>query len=120
MGPQNPKPFQNRTRNIWLSEVAVIMVNVIMAAREKDISWEDANKTLYQWFDKIDRQVDLNEDDIESGLWACNLLDEKNKFIHYIPGKTFKRFLRDLLSKGELYDRLRNYFTFKRKREKNV
>lgn len=93
----------------WISalDLVVILDNIFRAAQDKDIGFEDPRETLDSFVFRMNKALRLYTEDIESGLWSCNLLDEKGKFRHP-KGWTFDQFLERIL-RGDKFNKDYNY-----------
>lgn len=100
-----------RWRSVKLLDVATLLLNVHMAAKDDEVGFEDANETLTSFTSKMSRSVALDPTLIESALWAANLLDEKGKFVSP-SGETFEAFVKRLLGSDSFH---RIYNTIERK-----
>lgn len=102
---------QNSTdkRMRWISalDLVVILDNVYRASLEKDIGFEDPRETLQSFLLRMNRNFRMYTEDVESGLWSCNLLSEKGKFRHP-RGWTFDQFLERML-RGDKFNKAYNY-----------
>lgn len=97
-------------RAVNLFQAAVILSNLAIARKDKDVGFEDADRTYDEVIDAFTRggTVSVKQEVLESALWACNLLDERGKFFHP-SGKSFDRFLKLLLSRQERFNRDLNF-----------
>lgn len=93
----------------WISalDLVVILDNVYQAAKEKDIGFEDSRETLSLFLFRMNRLIRLYTEDVESGLWSCNLLNEKGKFRHP-RGWSFDEFLSRVL-RGDTFNKDYNF-----------
>lgn len=96
-----------RKRLISILDLVIILDNIYRAAKHKDIGFEDPRETMTSFIFRMDRKVSLYTEDIESGLWSCNLLNEKGKFRHP-KDWTFEKFLEKMLS-GDKFNKDYNY-----------
>jgi len=92
-------------------DVAVLLVNVLMAARDGTIGFEDADRTIEGLVKHMNRSEWFLTPCIESALWSCNLLDEKESFWHYDESRTFKSFVNKFLRKKEKFNYTYNFIT---------
>lgn len=99
---------------ISVTDFAILLYNVFKGSQFYSIGFEDAQHTLDSYIKRFYfHQVKLKVSDIESALWSCNLLDEKNEFWHPRK-KTFKSFCNEILNDSE-FDLRYNYIKDKEK-----
>lgn len=94
-------------RWIHILDLVIILDNVWQASKDRDIGFEDPREMLHNFLFRMNKQTRLYTEDIESGLWSCNLLNEKGKFRHP-RGWTFDQFLIRLL-RGDTFNKQYNY-----------
>ncbi len=104
--PYDPEP----KRAISLLQAAVLLGNLELAKRNPDVGFEDADRTYEEVFKTFadGKYVMVSTDILESALWACNLLNEQEKFFHP-SGRTFDNFLGLLINRDETFDKEMNY-----------
>lgn len=97
-------------RTISLLQAVVLLTNLALARRDKNVGFEDADRTYEEVVDALHqgRSITIKQDILESALWACNLLDEQGKFFHP-ASKRFDIFVRFLLSSNEKFNKDLNY-----------
>jgi hypothetical protein len=97
------------TRIRWISvlELVVILDNVYEASKDKNIGFEDPRETLFSFLFRMNRAIRMYTEDLESGLWSCNLLAEKGKFRHP-KGWSFDEFVSKML-RGDTFNKDYNY-----------
>lgn len=100
-----------RWRNMKLLHMAVMIYHVQKAARDPEVGFLDADRTLAEMKKRLNRLIFLDPRVIESALWACNLLNEKGKF-EGIGGMSFDEWLADCLPHGE-FDKTYNLIKWK-------
>lgn len=107
----NPKTKSKKWHKARLFDLMVLIANVWMANEDQNIGFEDADQTINELTQKMNYEVWTKMEDIESALWACNLLDEKGKFWH--PRKYgFEEFVKVLLG-HRTFNRVYNLVDFK-------
>ncbi len=97
---------EDRFLNITALDAAVLLMHVMDGLADKDVGFEDADKTYEQVRNSLNRTFMLSKETIESALWACNLLNEKGKFKHP-DGMSFEGFVSKMAPKKR-FDVLRN------------
>jgi hypothetical protein len=85
-------------RHVKLLDIATLLLNIHMAAKDEDVGFEDAQNTLSSITARLNKMVLLDPALIESGLWSGNLLNEKGRFVSP-TGETFDEFVRRLLGR---------------------
>lgn len=94
-------------RSVRLLELAVLLYNAHIAARDDDIGFEDANDTLDNITRRFNKWIFVDPALVDSLLWACNLLNEKKQFVHP-RGLTFEQFIEKILKGRGKYDTFYN------------
>jgi hypothetical protein len=90
-------------RKIYIFDLAVLVFNLIVAARDSNIGYEDPDRTVDRLEKVVNKLASIKQHDLECLLYSSNLLDEKGKFFH--PKKTkFKTFVQSILDKNERFD----------------
>lgn len=89
-----------KLRYLKLSELGILLTNVMRAAEHPDIGFEHADFLLDQFLKAIDKIVKVKEDHLQACLWSANLLNEKGKWWHP-TGKDFSFFVNDLLANDD-------------------
>ena len=97
---------EDRFINITALDAAILLTHVIKGMADKDVGFEDADKTYEQIRYSLNRDFMLNVDVVESALWSCNLLNERDSFSHP-EGLTFDEFVNKMAPKKR-FDHLRN------------
>lgn len=82
-----------------MSELAILLGNVVMAAQNPDIGFEDTEMLLDRFLQILDKFTKVKDAHLERCLWACNLLDEKGLFWHP-SGKSFDEFVSEVIQDG--------------------
>lgn len=88
-------------------ELAVLLYNAHIAAADAEIGFEDANDTLENITRRLNKWIMVDPAYVESALWACNMLNEKNKFSHP-RGLTFEQFVEKILKGRGKFDTFYN------------
>lgn len=102
-----PPGFLNKPKSkIKMSDIAVLLFNVKRGAQLEAVGFEDANRTIESLIRQLNRAMWVDRSILESCLWSCNLLNEKNKFWHPTD-KSFDDFLKDLIGNVN-FDRFYN------------
>lgn len=101
-----------------LSDISTLLYNLAKASKDKDIGFEDSDRSYTQLKVQLSRIVDVPIELVESALWASTLLDESGKFEHP-EDKNYERFLGDLLAKTP-YRFSKSYNTLERKHGKQT
>jgi len=90
-------------------DVAVLLVNMMQAAEEDDIGFEDCKRTLNEVARYWSKPTYWERASLESSLWSCNLRSEKGRFWH--PYKlTFDQWMNKLGLKKE-FNKKYNFLT---------
>ena len=98
-----PKKYSHLTRldgathPVRLRDVVTLLHNLMAGALDEDVGHEDADKTIDDIVSPLNRKTPVTLAAIESCLWSCNMLDEKQKFWDS-NGRTFDQFVKDVLS----------------------
>jgi hypothetical protein len=82
---------------ITVLDLTILLYNVWLAGQDEHIGFEDPKQTLETFLTKLNRPLKLTIEDLESALWSCNLLAEKEKFWHP-QRKTCDQFMKLMLS----------------------
>lgn len=98
-------------RAVRLLELATLLSALHQASNDPDVGFEDAQRTLDQITRFLNKKVYLPPDLIECGLWACNLLSERDRF-RDAKGRSFEQFLKELLPNAN-FDRFYNTVEWK-------
>lgn len=101
---------------LYAGDIAPLFYNLARARYDPEVGFEDAVKTYPKLLASLDFQVSFNIADIESALWASNMLHEQKKFLHP-EGLTFKNYLIQLLQ-GSGYKFNSDYNTLERRYDK--
>lgn len=89
--------------NITLLDACVLIHNVAEGAKNKDVGFEDADRTLEQMLRALraNRVFTVKQDVLESALWSCNLMSQRRKF--WTPdGREFREFTREVIGDPRL------------------
>jgi hypothetical protein len=105
------KPPTPKRKPLKLFELAIIMMNVHLGAKDPEVGFEDADRTLEQLILSLNRIVPVDIALLESGLWSCNLLNERQRFWHP-EGKSFDEFLSQLMG-SDKFNKYYNLVEFK-------
>lgn len=73
---------EDRVISITALDAAVLLMHVIKGIADKDVGFEDADKTYEQIRNDLNKMFMINKDAVESALWSCNLLNEQGRFNH--------------------------------------
>lgn len=113
-------------RSISLIQASILLANLGYAIRNKNVGFEDADRTYSEMVEALaqGRGLSLKQDVLESALWACNMLDEreiKNKclscghehkvtteFFHPL-GHSFDSFVKRIMHTDEKFNKELNY-----------
>jgi hypothetical protein len=99
-------------RFVSLFDLAVMMYHIALAKSHKEVGFEDANNTYDGLKRRLNKNVFVDPSWIESGLWACNMLDELKLFKHP-EGLNFDDYLKEVIRSG-VFDKTYNTVTFKK------
>lgn len=113
-----PGYLDKKYRKLNLEQLVTLAANVVYAARDQGVGFEDANHTLETYLKELGRgkQVWISQGVLESALWSCNLLGERDKFWS-MRDQSFEDFVKTLLYASEEFDFDYNYI--KKKGESN-
>lgn len=86
-------------RSVSLLQASIILTNLANAKKDIKVGFEDADRTYEQVVECFSsgKAISLPQDVLESALWACNLLDEQQKFFHP-SDHTFDSFVRRIIN----------------------
>lgn len=84
-------------RNVSVGDLAILLYNVWKAANTEGVGFEDPKHTVDSFVRKLHKITNIHTEDLESALWCCNLLSEKNEFWHP-RGVTCEDFIKNMLS----------------------
>lgn len=73
-------------KSLSILELSILILNVALAAKDPDIGFCDADRTLEELLSSLNFTFPIQPDALESALWSCNILDEKGKFFHPFGG----------------------------------
>ena len=97
---------EDRFISISALDAAILLIHVMKGMADRDVGFEDADKTYEQIRNSLNRTFMISKDTIESALWSCNLLNEQGKFTH--PDEmSFDGFVAKMAPKKR-FDHLRN------------
>lgn len=84
-----------------LGDVVTLLVHCYWAIEDEEIGFEDADYSFKEIHRKLcKKSIQLPKSAIESALWCCNMLDERNEF--WSPrGESFREFVTRLLKDYE-------------------
>lgn len=118
------------THHIDLMSLMTLLVNLHLAAQDRDIGQGNAEKSLKELTQELTRsqtqkgnppfRVPVSESTLESCLWSCNMMNEKGKFwTPFIRPKstTFNSLLEEVLHPDQKFDKFYNVIKPKRKFE---
>ena len=93
-GPHKPRLMSRSVKwpEVLAIDLVVMLFNVLKASQDEQVGFEDANNTLESLIRKLNAGIRLDPSLIESCLWSCNLLSEKDSFWHP-KGVTFDQFV---------------------------
>lgn len=91
--------------SVNIYDLAVLLHNTWLAARDPDVGHEDCRMTAQEFFGRMGRAQPVLKDDLEHMLWASQLLDEKKRFWHP-RHKSVAEFARSAFPKHEFDTRL--------------
>lgn len=86
-------------RPVRLLDIAILLLNAYKANEQPEIGYQDTIETLDAISRRLNQKILLDPRQIESLLWACNMLDEEKKFVHP-TGMTFSDFVKRVLPNG--------------------
>ena len=89
-------------RTVRAVDLAILLHNVLMAKADTEIGFEDSNETLDSLLGKMNQPFEVEVGLLESALWSCNMMHEKEKFWHP-EGMGFRAFVQKLLP-GERFN----------------
>lgn len=101
-----PRPLVRPT----ILDLTVMLYNVFKAADHRQVGFEDANRTLQDLITAFSAEISADTELLESAMWSCNLLDEKDEFWHPL-NHSFKEFAGKFEGQANVeFDRKYNYF----------
>ena len=92
-----------RNYTISLLQLSTLMMNVYLARSVDEIGWQHARQTFDRYYREMETTTRISQGNLETGLWACNMLDEQGRFWHPDQGK-LRPFVRSILNSDERYD----------------
>lgn len=102
--PQNYLARKGRKyRSVRLFDLAILLLNVHKAANLPDVGFEDADRTIEELTRKLEHRVLKDPSLLESALWSCNMLAEREAFDHP-QGKDIKEFVKDVLGPSSTFN----------------
>lgn len=97
---------------VKLFDLMILMFNMYRGLETKSVGFEDANNTIGTLTYGLGGKIQVELDDVESALWSCNLLDEKDKFWH--PHKlSFDDFVQGIMGPGFKFNKKYNWIELK-------
>lgn len=101
-----------RARPIRVLDLAILLYMVRDAAEDPLVGWEDTHHTLESATRTLNQVTTIDQDLLENGLWAANLMDEIGKFKHPM-GLTLDQWLAKVMEKaGGTFDKTYNTTTW--------
>jgi len=97
-----------RVPDINVSDLAILMVNMLEASRDELIGFEPDGTSLDHTLRNMAMTVTLALEDVESALWAANMRNERGNFYHP-RGLTFDEFLGSVLGKDYKFNKDYNW-----------
>jgi len=91
---------------IAAKELVVLMLNAYKY--NEQFGWDDAERLIEEVMSKVDRELFIEKQAIESLLYCSNMLDENKSFWHP-SGKDFETMLSEVVSKHYKFNRTYNY-----------
>lgn len=95
-----------RNRKVALADLAVLINAVGQAARDEEVGFVDADRTLEQLLRALSPFVWVEESSLESALYYANMLSEQGRFVDF-RGNTFD----ELVNRIGRFNKTHNYFT---------
>jgi len=81
--------------DVRLVDLAVLLYNLRRAASDPEIGFDDADRTLHEILEALNRRVEVKMDLVSSLMWAANMLHEQQKWDD-VRGYTFEEFVKTL------------------------
>lgn len=85
-------------RSVRLMDLVVLLYHVHKGANMDEVGFEDALETIDSLTRRLNQRVLIDPNLLESALWSCNMLDEREQFWHP-KNKNFDDFVRELLGR---------------------
>lgn len=95
-----------RWKKVKLADLVTLIHNLHTGAANPEVGFEDAGNTLKQITNRLNRKVWVDPSVLESGLWSCNLLNERGEFWDY-KGRTFDELIKEVVGTAN-FDRFFN------------
>ena len=93
---------------VSLLQLITLVMNVYLAKEIDEIGWQHARETFEKYYMKMNKTFWVERKDIETALWACNMLNEQEKFWH--PEKyRLNKFVTGILNRDERFDFYYNF-----------
>lgn len=89
---------------VRLSDIVTFLLCVRTISKHRTLDLHDANQTVDQLMNKLDRKVLIGRDVLQSALYAASMLDEVGKFEHPL-GLTFHEFVKGIVGRGKKFDK---------------
>lgn len=96
-----------RWRDVRLVDIATLLHNVMVAAANDGVGFEDAEMTVNDLVRRMNKRVLLDPRLIESCLWASNMLEERGLFWD-ARGRSFDDLLASVLGGSHKFDKRYN------------
>lgn len=87
------------TMTVKLMDVLVLLHSIHRAQEMSGLSNADADRTLAELHEALNRSVRIDKKVLESALWSANMLSENKRFWHPL-GTGFKSFIKRMF-RGE-------------------
>ncbi len=92
-----------------LSDIVTLAINTNAAAMDPEIGFEDADRTLEDFWRQLNATpVAIRKTLVESALWSCTMLDEKDALWLPRGNKNYRGFLDEMLPSNCIFDRKLN------------
>ena len=101
---------EERYYKISTKQLCVLMMNTFLARDVDEIGWQHARETFENFYNRLKTTSWIQQSDLETALWASNMLHEQDKFWH--PDKTsLNMFVRSILKEDERFEYYYNWIT---------
>lgn len=99
---------KGKLQTVVMADFAALLSGLLQSIKDKDVGFNHATTDVDGWLNGLaPNGLTMDVAFIEDMLYACNMLDELDKFEHP-QGKTFDGMLRTVLMPGQSFDKETN------------
>lgn len=90
--------------SVSVLDLVTLYTNVVIAARDKELGYENADQTYEQFLTKLKEQrFFVTHSDLEDILWAAKQMSDAGKFFCAKEGFTFEEFVKEAFPRHMIY-----------------